>query len=120
MVDDVGRQVGDGFQNRALLGFTQRAREGDTGADLHDAAKSIAAEHARVSRALANLYPEYTLDETLNLLSHCRFSLDHLKYEYPDELVPKGYTHAAYLRQETWIGAHRRFPERSQSVAVSF
>jgi len=42
----------------AARGFTQRAREGDTGADLHDAAKSIAAEHARVSRALANLYPE--------------------------------------------------------------
>jgi signal transduction histidine kinase/HPt (histidine-containing phosphotransfer) domain-containing protein len=42
----------------AARGFTQRAREGDTGPDLHDAAKSIAAEHARVSRALANLYPE--------------------------------------------------------------
>jgi error-prone DNA polymerase len=70
-----------------------------------------AEQHLRSRLRLANLYPEYTLDETLNLLSHCRFSLDHLKYEYPDELVPKGYTHAAYLRQETWIGAHRRFPE---------
>jgi signal transduction histidine kinase/HPt (histidine-containing phosphotransfer) domain-containing protein len=42
----------------AARGFTQRAREGDTGPELHDAAQHIAAEHARVSRALANLYPE--------------------------------------------------------------
>jgi len=42
----------------AARGFTQRAREGDTGSDLRDAARSIAAEHARVSRSLANLYPE--------------------------------------------------------------
>ena len=33
-----------------------------------------------------------------------------LRYEYPDELVPDGFTHEAYLRQETYIGAHRRFP----------
>src|SRR5580698_9334612 len=69
-----------------------------------------AEQHLRSRLRLANLYPEYTLDETLNILSHCRFSLGDLKYEYPDELVPKGYTHSAYLRQETWIGAHRRFP----------
>ncbi|MGZ9927724.1 hypothetical protein ACXYTC_22040, partial [Escherichia coli] len=30
--------------------------------------------------------------------------------EYPDELVPPGHTAATYLRQETWIGAHARFP----------
>ncbi|MGD0142940.1 MAG: ATP-binding protein [Rhizomicrobium sp.] len=42
----------------AARGFTQRAREGDTGLDLRTAARTIAAEHARVSRALANLYPE--------------------------------------------------------------
>jgi HPt (histidine-containing phosphotransfer) domain-containing protein len=35
----------------AARGFTQRAREGDTGSDLRDAARSIAAEHARVSRS---------------------------------------------------------------------
>jgi error-prone DNA polymerase len=33
-----------------------------------------------------------------------------LRYEYPDELVPKGYTPTEYLRQETYIGAQWRFP----------
>jgi error-prone DNA polymerase len=47
--------------------------------------------------------------ETTNILSHCTFSLDELRYEYPDELVPDGFTPTAYLRQETYIGAHRRF-----------
>jgi len=69
-----------------------------------------AEQHLRSRLRLANLYPEYTLDETLNVLKRCSFSLDDLRYEYPDELVPPGYTHAAYLRQETYVGAHRRFP----------
>jgi error-prone DNA polymerase len=69
-----------------------------------------AEQHLRSRLRLANLYPEYTLGETLNVLTRCTFSLDDLRYDYPDEIVPAGYTHAAYLRQETYIGAHRRFP----------
>lgn len=69
-----------------------------------------AEQHLRSRLRLANLYPEHTLSETLNVLERCNFSLDELRYEYPDELVPEGYTHEAYLRQETYIGAHRRFP----------
>ncbi|MDN7178462.1 error-prone DNA polymerase [Caballeronia sp. SEWSISQ10-4 2] len=69
-----------------------------------------AEQHLRSRLRLANLYPEYTLGETLNVLKHCSFSLDDLRYDYPDEIVPEGYTHAAYLRQETYVGAHRRFP----------
>lgn len=69
-----------------------------------------AEQHLRSRLRLANLYPEYALSETTNILAHCTFSLDELRYEYPDELVPPGYTPAAYLRQETYIGAQRRFP----------
>jgi error-prone DNA polymerase len=66
--------------------------------------------HLRSRLRLANLYPAHTLTETLNIVERCSFSLDELRYEYPDELVPEGFTHEAYLRQETYIGAHRRFP----------
>jgi error-prone DNA polymerase len=66
--------------------------------------------HLRSRLRLTNLYPAHTLSETLNILERCNFSLDELRYEYPDELVPDGFTHEAYLRQETYIGAHRRFP----------
>ena len=69
-----------------------------------------AEQHLRSRLRLANLYPEHALSETTNILSHCSFSLDQLRYEYPDELVPPGFTPASYLRQETYIGAHRRFP----------
>ncbi|HEX7906915.1 MAG TPA: error-prone DNA polymerase [Paraburkholderia sp.] len=69
-----------------------------------------AEQHLRSRLRLANLYPEYALSETTNILAHCTFSLDELRYEYPDELVPAGFTPAAYLRQETYIGAQRRFP----------
>ena len=68
-----------------------------------------AEQHLRSRLRLANLYPEYALSETTNILAHCSFSLDELRYEYPDELVPPGFTPAAYLRQETYIGAQRRF-----------
>ncbi|MCX4177359.1 MULTISPECIES: error-prone DNA polymerase [Paraburkholderia] len=69
-----------------------------------------AEQHLRSRLRLANLYPEYALSETTNILAHCSFSLDELRYEYPDELVPPGFTPAAYLRQETYVGAQRRFP----------
>ncbi|CAB3805841.1 error-prone DNA polymerase [Pararobbsia alpina] len=69
-----------------------------------------AEQHLRSRLRLANLYPEHTLEETVKVLRRCIFSLDELRYEYPDELVPAGFTHEAYLRQETYIGAHRRFP----------
>jgi error-prone DNA polymerase len=69
-----------------------------------------AEQHLRSRLRLANLYPEDALAATLDIMSRCTFSLDELRYEYPDELVPPGHTPASYLRQETYIGAQRRFP----------
>ena len=69
-----------------------------------------AEQHLRARLRLANLYPSQALAETLTILSRCNFSLDELKYEYPDEIVPSGLTASMYLQQETWIGAQRRFP----------
>ncbi|MFM0032997.1 error-prone DNA polymerase, partial [Paraburkholderia madseniana] len=83
------------------------------GRPLHECGYDLAPnaeQHLRSRLRLANLYPEYALSETTNILAHCSFSLDELRYEYPDELVPPGFTPAAYLRQETYIGAQRRFP----------
>ena len=46
-----------------------------------------AEQHLRSRLRLANLYPEHVLAETLNVLERCDFSLDELKYEYPDEAI---------------------------------
>jgi error-prone DNA polymerase len=69
-----------------------------------------AEQHLRSRLRLFNLYPDDALAATVDIASRCAFSLDELRYEYPDELVPAGFTSAAYLRQETYIGAQRRFP----------
>ncbi|ANB77321.1 error-prone DNA polymerase [Paraburkholderia phytofirmans OLGA172] len=69
-----------------------------------------AEQHLRSRLRLANLYPGEALAATVDIASRCTFSLDELRYEYPDELVPIGFTPAAYLRQETYVGAQRRFP----------
>jgi error-prone DNA polymerase len=70
-----------------------------------------AEQHLRSRLRLANIYPPAALAETLRIARLCTFSLDELRYEYPDEVVPPGHTAASHLRSETWIGAHRRFGE---------
>ncbi len=45
------------------------------------------------------------------IAADCTFSLDELKYEYPHELVPQGYTTLEYLTQITWDGAQARYPD---------
>ena len=72
---------------------------------------SNAEQHLRSRLRLANVYPAQALFETLRIARECTFSLDTLRYEYPNELVPQGHTPTSYLRQETYIGAHRRFPQ---------
>ncbi|MBU3708086.1 MAG: error-prone DNA polymerase [Burkholderiaceae bacterium] len=70
-----------------------------------------AEQHLRSRLRLANLYPAETLAESVAIAAQCDFSLDQLRYEYPDELVPAGYTPSSYLREQTWLGAQRRFTQ---------
>jgi error-prone DNA polymerase len=69
-----------------------------------------AEQHLRSRLRLGNLYTRDAMHETIRVANLCTFSLDELKYEYPDELVPEGATPASYLRQESYIGAHWRYP----------
>ncbi|MEM9084784.1 MAG: error-prone DNA polymerase [Pseudomonadota bacterium] len=41
----------------------------------------------------------------------CDFSLDELRYEYPEEIYPGGQSPQEYLESETWKGADWRYPE---------
>ncbi|HMV52746.1 MAG TPA: error-prone DNA polymerase [Rhodocyclaceae bacterium] len=65
--------------------------------------------HLRSRAVLAKLYPCELLDETLRVAERCRFSLDELRYEYPEELVPSGETPTSWLRRLTTKGFYRRF-----------
>ena len=69
-----------------------------------------AERHLRSRERLAALYPPALLSETLRIAERCRFSLDELRYEYPEEVVPPGRTPAGYLRELVIEGAARRYP----------
>ena len=56
------------------------------------------------------LYPPPLVDATREIAGRCRFSLDELRYEYPEEIVPAGTTPAAHLRRLVGEGAARRWP----------
>ena len=66
--------------------------------------------HLRKLEQLVKLYPRHLLEETVRLADFCHFSLDELRYEYPRELVPEGYTPHGWLRELTEQGIRRRWP----------
>ena len=66
--------------------------------------------HLRSIARLRTLYPVEMLQESVTILERCQFSLDELKYEYPEELVPPHLTPAEFLRQLTFAGAAGRWP----------
>jgi error-prone DNA polymerase len=72
---------------------------------------SNAERHLRSRLRLARLYPLELLAESLEVAARCNFSLDSLRYEYPDEIVPPGHTPTTYLRELTEKGLRERFPQ---------
>ena len=62
---------------------------------------------------MARLFRDHpaALAETVRFASELSFSLDALRYNYPDELTPDGATPQQALEQLTWDGAQKRFPK---------
>ena len=67
--------------------------------------------HLRTRLALSRLYPPELLAQTLVVAARCDFSLDELRYEYPDEVVPAGQTPMGWLAACTEAGLARRYPD---------
>ena len=67
--------------------------------------------HLRSRQRLAALHAPEWLAETVRIAAGCRFSLDELRYEYPEEIVPAGHTPTSWLRALTEAGATRRYPQ---------
>ncbi len=72
--------------------------------------------HLRPIPRLAALHPPEVLAASVEIAAQCTFSLDELSYEYPREIVPDGYTPAAWLRQLTEEGALQRWPQGMPSA----
>src|SRR6476659_821478 len=88
---------------------------------IHDAGLKLEANaerHIKSAKDMARLFSGYedALRRSVEIAEACVFSLDELKYEYPDEPVPAGKTPQSRLEDLTWEGAAWRFrdgiPER--------
>lgn len=74
--------------------------------------------HEEMHRLFAR-YPE-ALARTLQIADRCRFSLDELAYQYPEERDDPSLTPQETLAKLTWEGAAQRYPEGlSESVRAS-
>jgi error-prone DNA polymerase len=74
------------------------------------ALQASAERHLRTRLRLSQTCPIDLLEETLRVAARCQFSLDELRYQYPDEVIAPGHTPASYLRRITHEGAGRRWP----------
>jgi error-prone DNA polymerase len=120
---DVARQVGLPLvaandvhyhvpRRRPLHDVLTAVRHGCTVADLGDRRFSNAERHLKAPEEMRDLFaavPE-AVSRTTEVADRCTFSLDELRYDYPEELCPAGLTPFAYLTELTWAGARRRYP----------
>src|SRR5690606_9600028 len=87
-------------------------REGVRIAEAGFLLEANAERHLKSSAEVARLFKgfEDAVHRTNEIAEACRFSLDELVYEYPDEPVPPGKTAQSHLEDLTWEGARWRFP----------
>jgi len=72
-----------------------------------------AERHLKAPQEMARLFrqaPE-AVDNTLEIVEACTFSLDELSYEYPDEIAEDGQPPQERLIDLTWAGAAKRYPD---------
>ena len=71
-----------------------------------------AERHMKSPATMARLFSSHlaAIARTIDIADRCRFSLDDLRYEYPDEPVPEGVTPDAHLAALAWAGAAQRYP----------
>ena len=98
---------------RRLQDVLSCIREGCTlataGARLHANAERHLKRPAEMARLFARL-PE-ALARSVEIAGRARFSLDELRYEYPDETAPDGRPPQEELERLTWLGATERYGE---------
>ena len=100
-------------EDRVLHDVVTCIREGVT---IQQAGRRLGANAERYLKPpqeMARLFrdcPE-AIEESLHLLGRVHFRLDELKYEYPHEPVPAGWTPQGWLEHLVMTEANRRFPD---------
>lgn len=67
--------------------------------------------HLRTRQLISKIYPDELIVESVRIASLCDFSLEELRYQYPSEVVPEGYTPQTWLRHLTEEGIKWRWPD---------
>ncbi len=85
---------------------------------IHEAGFRLASNaerHLKPPAEMARLFRghEDAVARTAEIVERCRFSLDELRYEYPEEPIPDGMTPQQYLASLAWEGARERFTKKS-------
>lgn len=99
-------------QRRFLQDVLTAVREGCTVRQLGKRMFPNAERHLKSPEQMARLFADCpaAMRRTLEVAQRCTFSLDELRYEYPEELCPAGKTPFEHLAELTWQGAGRRYP----------
>jgi error-prone DNA polymerase len=100
-------------ERRILQDVVTCIREGCTIDDAGFRRSRFADRHLKAPAEMARLFRRHAqaLARSLDIVRLCRFSLDELKYQYPDEATIPGQTPQQALQMLTWEGAAARFPE---------
>src|SRR5437660_7351946 len=99
-------------ERRPLQDVVTCIREHCTIAEAGFRLAAHAERHLKPASEMARLFRGYedALSRTLEIVARCRFGLDELRYEYPEEPVPPGFTPQQWLTELAWKGAAEKFP----------
>jgi error-prone DNA polymerase len=98
-------------ERRFLLAVLTCVRLGKSIHELGDELPANGERHLKSGDDMRRLFaarPD-AIRRTLEVAGRCRFRLDELRYEYPEELVPAGLTPTEHLARLTWEGAAGRY-----------
>ncbi|MBE0704002.1 MAG: error-prone DNA polymerase, partial [Afipia sp.] len=98
---------------RILQDVVTCIRHGVTIDDLGERRERHADRYLKPSAEMHRLFARYpeALARTLEIVRRCTFSLDELRYQYPEERDDPSLTPQQTLEKLTWEGADRRYPE---------
>ncbi|HZE46583.1 MAG TPA: error-prone DNA polymerase, partial [Xanthobacteraceae bacterium] len=100
-------------ERRPLQDVLTCIREGCTIGEAGYRLAANAERHLKTPQEMARLFRgrEDAVQRSLEIVERCRFSLDELRYEYPEEAIPDGPTPQQRLIELAWQGAAERFPK---------
>ncbi len=103
---------------RPLQDIMACIREKTTIADAGYLLNPNAERHLKAPDEMQRLFVQWphAITATRDVADACTFSLDELRYEYPELGVPKGMTADEYLAKLTWAGAQERYPEGTHAT----